>query len=180
MVYLFLATGFEETEALAPTDLMRRAGIKVQLVSITGDTLVTGSHGITVKADSLFEETDFSDGELLVLPGGMPGTRNLDAYADLRELLQFFFYNGKKIAAICAAPMILGNLGILNGAKATCYPGYEDYLIGADFKSEKVVYSDPFVTSRGMGTSIEFGLKLVEILKGKEIAEKLSGSIIFK
>lgn len=178
MVYLFLATGFEEVEALAPVDILRRADIEVQLISVSGEKVVTGSHGIAVTADGLFEETDFSDGELLVLPGGMPGTLNLEAHPDLAELLRFNFQNGKMLAAICAAPMVLGKLGLLNGHRATCYPSYEEFLLGAEFSEERVVVSQNIITSRGAGTAMEFGLALVEKLKGEDVAKKLAVAML--
>ena len=178
MVYIFLATGFEEVEAIAPIDVLRRAGIDVQLISVTGEKVVKGSHGIEVITDSLFEQTDFSDGELLILPGGMPGTLNLEAHADLAELLRFYFQEGKMLAAIYAAPMVLGKLGLLNGQKATCYPSFEEYLLGAEFSEERVVVSNNVITSRGAGTAMEFGLALVEKLKGAEEAKKLQEGML--
>ncbi len=180
MIYVFFANGFEETEAITPIDIMRRAGLDVKLISVTNNLMVTGSHGIAVKTDALFEDTNFDDAELLMLPGGMPGTKNLDAHAGLCELLQNSAENKIKLAAICAAPMVLGNLGLLNGQKATCYPGFEEYLLGAEVCKEPVVVSNQYITSRGAGTAMEFGLKIVEILKDSRIAEELASAIIYK
>lgn len=181
MIYVFFANGFEESEAIVPIDIMRRAGLDVTLISTTNDIMVTGSHGIVIKTDAKFNDVDFEDAELLVLPGGMPGTKNLDAHAGLCELLQTSAEKGIKLAAICAAPMVFGNLGLLNGEKATCYPGFEEHLIGAEYVEKNVVVSsNQFITSRGAGTAMDFGLKLVEILKNSKIAEELASAIIYR
>ena len=180
MIYAFFANGFEETEAIAPIDVMRRAGLDVKLVSITNDLMVTGSHGISVKTEVLFDEVDFDDAELLFLPGGMPGTKNLDAHAGLCELLQKSAEKGIKMAAICAAPMVFGNLGLLNGEKASCYPGFEEHLIGATLEKNEVVVSGQFITSRGAGTAMALGLKIVELMKDEKIAKELASAIIYR
>ncbi|MBR2262048.1 MAG: DJ-1/PfpI family protein [Paludibacteraceae bacterium] len=181
MIYVFFANGFEESEAIVPIDIMRRAGLEVTLISTTNDIMVTGSHGIVIKTDAKFNDVDFEDAELLVLPGGMPGTKNLDAHAGLCELLQTSAEKGIKLAAICAAPMVFGNLGLLNGEKATCYPGFEEHLIGAEYLEKNVVVSsNQFITSRGAGTAMDFGLKIVEILKNSKIAEELASAIIYR
>ena len=138
-VSIFLAEGFEEVEALTPADLLRRAGAEVTLVSIKAEKTVTGSHGISITADRLFEETDYEDADLLVLPGGMPGTLNLKACEPLLALLKEHNAKGKKLAAICAAPTVLGHAGLLNGKNATCYPGCEDGLTGAICQTAPVV-----------------------------------------
>lgn len=179
MIYVFLANGFEETEAVVPIDILRRAGFDVKLISITDELLVTSSHGVTIKADTTFDETDFNDAEMLFLPGGMPGTKNLDAHAGLCELLQDSAEKGVKLAAICAAPSVFGNLGLLNGKEATCYPGFEDQLMGASVSENPVVVSDNFITARGAGVAMKFALKLVKVLKGKKIAEELAAAIIY-
>ena len=179
MIYVFLANGFEETEAVVPIDILRRAGFDVKLISNTDELLVTSSHGVTIKADTTFDETDFNDAEMLFLPGGMPGTKNLDAHAGLCELLQDSAEKGVKLAAICAAPSVFGNLGLLNGKEATCYPGFEDQLMGASVSENPVVVSDNFITARGAGVAMKFALKLVEVLKGKKIAEELAAAIIY-
>lgn len=179
MIYAFLANGFEETEAVVPIDILRRAGFDVKLVSITDELLVTSSHGVTIKADATFEDTDFENTELLFLPGGMPGTKNLDAHAGLCELLQDSAEKGVKMAAICAAPSVFGNLGLLNGESATCYPGFEEQLLGATISEESVVVSRNFITGKGAGVAMEFAFKLVEILKGEKFAEELAAAVIY-
>jgi 4-methyl-5(b-hydroxyethyl)-thiazole monophosphate biosynthesis len=151
----------------------------VKLISITDELLVTSSHGVTIKADTTFDETDFNNAEMLFLPGGMPGTKNLDAHAGLCELLQDSAEKGVKLAAICAAPSVFGNLGLLNGEEATCYPGFEDQLMGASLSEDPVVVSNNFITARGAGVAMKFALKLVEVLKGKKIAEELAAAIIY-
>ena len=150
-VYLFLANGFEEIEGLTVVDLLRRANIEIVMVSITGDLYVTGSHQITTKADVLFEKADYSDADMLVLPGGMPGTKYLSEHRGLDELLKQFFGKGKKLSAICAAPSVLGAKGILKGKHATCYPGFEEALDGAIVTNEAVVIDENIITSKGMG-----------------------------
>lgn len=176
-VFIFLADGFEELEAIAPIDIFRRAGIDVTVISITNEKEVRGAHDITVFADSLFTETDFSKNDLLYLPGGMPGTKNLGEHDGLKELIVKQARENKKIAAICAAPSILGKLGLLNGREAICFPGFEDQLTGATLSKEKMVESGNFSTAMGAGVAIQFALKLVEELKGKILAEQLASQI---
>lgn len=131
-VYEFLATGFEDIEALIPLDIMRRAGVDFKTVSVTGDRLVESAHGVKLEADLLIEEANFSDADLIMLPGGLPGATNLNAHEGVRRALVEQNARGKMIGAICAAPMVLGGLGMLEGKRATCYPGFEKYLEGAD------------------------------------------------
>ncbi len=176
---VFLADGFEEIEGLTVVDLLRRAGIETRTVAVTGSLEVTGSHGIQVRADMLFEDMDDSDTELYVLPGGMPGTKRLAAHTALGKLLQDAAASGKKVAAICAAPSVLGGLGILEGRRATSYPGFEEQLSGAELSTEQVVVSGNITTSRGMGTAIPFGLALVAQLSGQAAADQLAKKIIF-
>lgn len=178
-VYVFLADGFEEIEGLTVVDLLRRAEVEVCMVSITGKKVITGSHQIEIGADALFEETDFQDADILVLPGGMPGTRYLGAHKGVTELLKKADAAGTGLAAICAAPSVLGDLGLLKGRKALCYPGFEERLTGALAGSGTVVTDGHITTSRGMGTAIDFGLELVRRLCGEEKAESLSKSIIY-
>lgn len=179
-VCVFLADGFEEVEAIMVVDMLRRAKIEVVTVSITGDLMVAGRSHIEIKADRLFEEiVDFDDVDMLVLPGGMPGTTYLEEYKPLTELLLEFDKRGKKLAAICAAPTILGKLGLLKGKEATCYPGMEDQLLGADWQDKKAVVDGNIITSRGLGTSITFSLKLIEQLCGEEAAENVKDSVVF-
>lgn len=179
MIYAFFANGFEESEAIVPIDILRRAGLDVKLVSVTDDLMVTGSHGMTLKTEVFFDDVDFKDAELLFLPGGMPGTKNLDAHAGLCELLQDSAEKGVFLAAICAAPSVFGGLGLLNGETATCYPGFEDKLIGAKVTKNPVEVSHNFITGKGAGAAMKFALKLVEVLKGEKIATELSAAIVY-
>ncbi len=176
-VYLFLAEGFEEIEGLTVVDLLRRAGIEITMVSVTGDINVTGSHQITTKADALFEEVDFSEADMLVLPGGMPGTMNLQEHEGLDLLLRNFASEDKMLAAICAAPRVLGTKGLLMGKNAICYPGHEDQLLGAHIINSAVVKDGNITTSKGMGTAIDFSLSLIHTLKGPEEALGIAKAI---
>lgn len=178
-VCVFLADGFEEIEGLTVVDLLRRAEVEVTMVSITDEYIVHGAHGIDVRADELFEDISYEEQDMLVLPGGMPGTLNLGQHKALEALLRKFYQREKYIAAICAAPSVFGKYGFLNGRKATSYPGFEDALEGAEVVEDAVVVSDFVITSRGMGTAIPFSLALIEVLKGKELAEELGKSIIY-
>lgn len=178
-VYVFLAEGFEEIEGLTVVDILRRAGIETVMVSIGTNRCVRGSHGITVEADILFEEVEREEALMYVLPGGMPGTRHLAEHKGLMALLVQEAQAGKKLAAICAAPGVLGELGLLNGQKASCYPGFEEKLTGAIVSEDAVSVSGNFTTSRGMGTAIPFALALTEQLAGRETAENLGKSIIW-
>lgn len=179
-VYVFLADGLEMIEGLTVVDIMRRAKIDVVTVSIKNTKEVVSSHNVTMLADQTFADTDFSDADMLVLPGGMPGTTNLGSYEPLVNLLKSFYEKGGKIAAICAAPSVFGKLGFLNGKKATSYPGFEQELFGAEIVTEPVVTDGNVTTSRGMGTAIEFALTLVAQLLDSEIAEKIAKSIIYR
>jgi len=178
MVYVHLADGFEEIEALTVVDVLRRAGIETKMVSVTGDRTVRGAHGIAVAADLLFQEADYEKCEMIVLPGGMPGTNNLAKHEGLAKQLSAFAQNGKWLAAICAAPSILGRLSLLKGRRATCYPGYENQLTGATFTEEKVVQDGRIVTSRGAGTAMEFSLALAELLKDGQTSASLRKAMI--
>lgn len=179
-VCVFLADGFEEIEALTVVDVLRRAGVRVDTVSISGDELVQGAHWIGVKADKVFEEVSCTKADMLVLPGGMPGTKNLQKHKGLGELLRTYDKEEKWLAAICAAPSILGEMGILNGRKACCYPSFEEKLQGAEVVFEPAVEDGHIITGRGMGTAIPFALKLVEVLVGAEKAEQIRESILFE
>lgn len=177
MVYTLLATGFEEIEALTVVDILRRAEIPVKMVSVTDDLKVTGAHGIEVVADCML--SGIEDGELLFLPGGLPGVTNLEVCPTVIELIKEYADAGKFVSAICAAPSILGKMGLLNGRKATCYPSFEKFLDGADYLTEKVVVDGKFITSRGAGTAADLGFKIVSLLKSKELAEKLKSGMIY-
>ena len=171
MIYVLLAQGFEEIEALTPVDMLRRAGLKVQTVGVTGE-YVTGSHGITVKAD-ISPEKMTEKMDMLILPGGMPGTTNLDAWPQMDALLDRAGREGARIAAICAAPMILGKRGLLKGRYALCFPGFEKYLLGANSCVGRVITDGPYTTSLGMGSSLEFAAELVSCLAGIDVAAEL-------
>ena len=177
--YLFFATGFEEVEALTVVDLLRRGDVDCKTVSVTGDYDVTGSHGITIRADLLFDETDLTAGEMVILPGGMPGTTNLKAHAGLTRLIEQYHGEGKYLAAACAAPTVYGEMGLLEGKNATCYPGMEDGLIGANKLTDPVVVDGQFITSRGMGTCIDFGLKLLALLTDEANAKVTGTRIVY-
>ncbi|MDR1667678.1 MAG: DJ-1/PfpI family protein [Bacteroidales bacterium] len=177
-VFVFLADGFEETEAIATIDVLRRGGVETVSVSVSETTSVTGAHQVTVIADRLFSETDFSDGAMLVLPGGMPGASHLNEHAGLKALLQDYADKDKKIAAICAAPLVLGGLNLLQGKRATVYPGYESLLKGAIVETSPVVKDANIITGRGPGAALPFGLALVETLQGKEKADKVANDLL--
>lgn len=183
MVYVFLADGFEEIEALAPVDLLRRAGVNVETVSIVENRrAVTGARQIPVMSDITLDEVDYDKADLIVLPGGMPGTTNLASCEKLMAKVDEFAKSGdisKRVAAICAAPArILGQRGLLEGKNATCYPGMEGEMVGANFIKEKVVTDGNITTSRGMGTAVDFGLELVSLLCGEDKANELRAAVV--
>lgn len=178
-VCVFLADGFEEIEGLTVVDLLRRADVDVTTISITGEYTIHGAHGIDVQADTLFADMDYEGQDMLVLPGGMPGTLHLGTHEGLKMLLEQFYSEKKYIAAICAAPSVFGKYGLLNGRKATSYPGFEKELVGAECVTEDVVVSDFVITSRGMGTAIPFALVLIEQLISREKAEEIGMAIIY-
>lgn len=180
MVYLHLAKGFEEIEAVTVVDILRRAGVFVQTVGMGAEHEVTGGHGISVRADLVFEEADYDSCEMMIFPGGMPGTTNLLNHRELMETMVRFASSGKPVAAICAAPMLFGQTGLVAGKRATIFPGMEDELKGAMVSSDRVVMDGNIITSKGPGTAMEFALALVGILRGKEIEEKLKGGLILK
>ncbi len=177
MVYLFFANGFQEIEALCPLDLLRRAGVEVTTVGVGGD-MIRGSHGITVQAD--LPDTMFADAapEMVILPGGMPGSKNLDASRTVDMALKAAVRNDAFIAAICAAPFVLGKRGLLAGKEAICYPSFENELTGAAISDKRVVRDGKFITAAGMGVALEFGLALVEALKGEQVAEELRRAVL--
>ena len=177
MVYVFLADGFEDIEALAPIDILRRANAEVRTVGVTGKE-VTSSHGVTVKTDISVSDIKLdSDLELIVLPGGMPGTLNLEASKGVQNAIDFCAANDKYIAAICAAPSILGHKGLLKGKKAVCFPGFEKDLIGAETCSDLVVKDGKFITGKGPGACIEFGLKLAEVIVSAEASMNIKAGM---
>lgn len=176
-VYAFLANGFEEIECLSVVDLLRRANIDTAMVSITNNKYVTGAHNITVQADILFEETDLSDASALFLPGGMPGTKYLSEHEGLAELLLSFHSQNRRLAAICAAPSVFGKLGILNGRRATCYPGFEEQCIGASMERTGVITDGHITTARGPGFSIDLGLELIRLLADEKTSQNIKTGI---
>ncbi len=177
MVIMFLAQGFEETEAILPLDLIRRAGIDIKTVSINENIYVTGSHGITVKADMTWEQLGDAKPEMVILPGG-PGTENLDNSQFVKDFVVESYNNGSHLAAICAAPMVLGKLGLLNGKLATCYPGYEKYLYGAKIRPGTVM-EDRIITSRGIAEAYNFAYSIIAALKNKKTADDVSRATLF-
>jgi len=181
-IAVFIADGTEETEAIAPTDLMRRAKLDVTTVSVMGRENIVSSHGISIEADTTIEKINFEDFDMLVLPGGLKGTANLKANQTLADQIKKFNEEGKGLAAICAAPSVFSGLGILKGIPATCNPSFFDVLKadGADLKpDEKVVVSNNIITSQAMGTSIPFGLAIVAYFQGRDAAEALKSNIVF-
>lgn len=178
-VCVFLANGFEEIEGLTVVDLLRRAGVNVTMVSIMENLLVRGAHGIEVQADKLFEDMTYEEMDMLVLPGGMPGTLHLQEHEGLRGVLEQFYKEKKYLAAICAAPTVFGRLGMLEGRVATCYPNMESELVGAEVVKTAVADADFIITSRGLGTAIDFSLVLIQKLVGKEKAEEIRESIVY-
>lgn len=180
MVYMFLANGFEEVEALSPLDLLRRAGVQVTTVGVGGGDLIVGAHGVAVQAD--MPDTMYRDAhpEMVILPGGMPGAKNLDESRTVEDALKAAYVNGGYLAAICAAPMVLGKRGYLEGKAATCYPGFEETLKGATLPEDgaRVVTDGRVITAAGMGVALEFGLALVCALKGNEVADEVRRAVL--
>lgn len=176
---LFLADGYEEIEALAVVDIFRRAGITLDMVSISDELLTNGSHGIQVMADILLKEVTFDEYDMLILPGGLKGMQNLEACTPLMMQIDKFYENDKYIAAICASPSIFGRRGILEGRQATAYPGFEGELKGATVVDAGAVRTGHVITGRSMGSAIEFALLLVETLLGKEKAEEIAKQIVY-
>lgn len=178
LVYAFLADGMEEIECLAVVDVLRRAQVEVRMISVMGRCAVTGAHGITVEADALLDETDLSGADCLFLPGGMPGTTHLGACTPLVDALHAQVLRGGRIAAICAAPSVLGKEGLLRGKKATCFPGFESSLSGAEYEPHAAVVTDGTVTTaRGMGCAVDLGLELVRLLADAGKAEEIRRGI---
>ncbi len=177
-IAVHLADGFEEIEAISIIDVLRRADLNVSVVSVTGRIEVNGAHQIKVIADVLFENVDYKEVYMIVLPGGMPGASNLDAHAGLKHQIRNFDAENKPLAAICAAPLVFGNLGILEGKQAVCYPGFESYLKGADVLQSPVLESGNIITGRGPGVAIQFALKIVAKAVSVEKAEKLALQMI--
>lgn len=177
-VYVPLAKGFEEIEAITVIDVLRRAGFEVITFSIDEDIFIKGSHDIVLKADSFINEIDADKADAIILPGGMPGSANLDNSMELKKLLRVIHSNGKLVGAICAAPFVLGKMGLLKGIRATCYPGFEKFLDGALISNDKVVFDRNIITGKGVGAALEFSLKIVEIMIGKDQAISLGSKMV--
>ncbi len=178
-VYIFLADGFEDIEGLTVVDLMRRAGIRAETVSIKETKEIITAHNIRMFTDRTFGECDFSDGDMLVLPGGMPGTKYLEEYKPLTELLTDFYNKGGRVAAICAAPGVFARLGFLDGRRATSYPSVMEQLTQAETTLDSVAVDGNVTTSRGLGTAIDFALSLIGQLEGREKAEEIAESVVY-
>jgi len=179
-VYIFFADGFEEIEALTSVDVLRRAGVNAVMVSITEDEIVRGAHDISLLADKTIDNVDFSEADLLLLPGGMPGAANLAACDELTKQLKAFAAEGKPYAAICAAPFVLGQLGLLKGKKATCYPGFEDQLEGATVTGVMAQQDGNVITGKGPAAAMEFSLKVAALLVGQEKADEVAAGMLCK
>lgn len=179
-VYVFLAEGFEEIEAVATVDLLRRAGLSTVMVSIGSSLEVVGAHHIPLRADKALQDIDPADADAYVLPGGLPGVTNLNECADLRQIILRAEENGKLVAAICAAPMILGQLGLLNGKLATCYPSFEQHLRGYRPTEERVVVDGRIITASGVGVAMEFALEIITYLLDASTADQVANAILLK
>jgi len=173
-VYQFMADGFEDIEALIPVDVLRRGGVDITTVSIMGKKEVVSAHGVTILADTVFEDVDLSDADLLMLPGGMPGATNLDMHEGVKEALQKQFGEGKKIGAICAAPLVLGKLGLLRGRRATCYPGFEQYLEGAEYTGALWTIDGNIITGEGPAAAFPYAYSILALLTKEENATEVA------
>lgn len=180
MIYAFLADGFEDVEALGVIDVCRRAGIEVTTVSIMDTEVVTSAHGVKVIADTMFANNDYTTADMLFLPGGMPGAQHLNDHLGLREVILAHHATGKPLAAICAAPMVYGNLGLLNGIRCTCYPGFDKFLTGAEYTASLVEHDGQFFTGKGPAAALALGYAITEHFKGTETAEALRNGMMYK
>ena len=179
-IFVFLADGFEEIEALAPVDILRRAGLSVKTVSVMEEQVVAGAHGVPVLADVMFDEVNAEDAEMILLPGGLPGATNLDAHQGLSQMILDFAKEEKPLAAICAAPLVFGNRGLLEGKKATCYPGFETYLKGAQYTAALVEKDGNFITGKGPGAAMEFAFAIVEKYCGMDKVNELKQGMMIQ
>ena len=177
-IAVHLAEGFEEIEAISIVDVLRRAGLDVIMVSVANDLNVTGAHQIQVIADQLFDDVNYDLVDMIVLPGGMPGAKNLNSNTGLKQKIESFNKKGKFLGAICAAPLVFGELGLLNGKKATCFPGFEDYLHGAEITGASTEIVGNIITGKGPGVAIQFAINIVEMLLGSESAKQLTKTMI--
>lgn len=179
-IFVFLADGFEEIEALAPVDILRRAGLSAKTVSVMDEQVVAGAHGVPVLADVMFDEINAEDAEMILLPGGLPGATNLDAHQGLSQMILDFAKEEKPLAAICAAPLVFGNRGLLEGKKATCYPGFETYLKGAQYTAALVEKDGNFITGKGPGAAMEFAFAIVEKYCGMDKVNELKQGMMIQ
>lgn len=179
-VYEFLATGFEDIEALIPLDIMRRAGVDFKTVSITGDLYVESAHGVSIKADMFIEDADMSDADLIMLPGGLPGATNLNAHNGVKKAIIEQNARGKMIGAICAAPMVLGGIGLLQGRRATCYPGFEKYLEGAEYTHELCTVDGNITTGEGPAAALPYAYTLLAALTDRQTADQVAEGMMYK
>ena len=179
MVYVLLGTGFEETEAIAPVDLLRRAGVEVLTVGLNGK-IIYGSHRIGVEADITIDEMDLTNLDMLMLPGGLGGVASIKSCEKAMDAIRFAHANGKWIAAICAAPTILAGLGILDGKTAVCYPGCEEEMPGVTISDKAAVRDGHIITGTSAGCAVSFGLALIEVLKGTAEAERIAKQIVIR
>jgi len=178
MVYIFLANGFEEIEALYTVDVLRRAGVDIKTIGVDSST-ITGSHKITIECDLCTKKLKVDDNfEMIILPGGMPGSKNLDQNPVVNEFIEFAHKHDKFICAICAAPFILGKRNLLSGKKATCFPGFENQLYGAEVSDCGCVRDGKIITARAMGSAHEFAFEILKALKGESTAKAIKDSII--
>jgi len=177
-VFVHFANGFEEVEAITPIDVLRRAGCEVTTVSVMGKKEVTSARGVSIITDALYEDMDYSEVDLVVLPGGQPGSDNLNRHEGLKRQIRMLHDKGRMIAAICAAPRVLGSAGVLKGKRATCFPGTEDLLTGATFTGNAVEVDGNIITAKGPGAAMKFSLTLVEQLVGKSKADELKKAMI--
>ena len=179
-IFVFLAEGFEEIESLTPVAELRRAGLSVQTVSVMDEQVVAGAHGVPVLADKMFAEINPEDAEMILLPGGLPGATNLDAHEGLSQMILDFAEADKPLAAICAAPLVLGNRGLLQGKKATCYPGFETYLQGAEYTAALVEKDGNIITGKGPGAAMEFAFAIVEKYCGIDMVNELKQGMMIQ
>lgn len=177
-VYQLMANGFEDIEALAPVDILRRGGVDVITVSVTGTDFVESAHGVCIKTDTRIEKIDLKDADLVMIPGGMPGASNLNEHEGVRKALLEQFNSGKRVAAICAAPMILGSIGILKDKKATCYPGFEKYMEGAEYTAELVTVDGNITTGKGPAAAMMYGFCLLAQLTSDNKAEEVKAGML--
>jgi 4-methyl-5(b-hydroxyethyl)-thiazole monophosphate biosynthesis len=179
MVHVLLATGFEEVEAITTIDILRRCGIEVEVLSVTGARMITGAHGISVNADGLIRKSTIAQSECIILPGGMPGVKNLQVSECLRKSTLAHFAEGKLLAAICAAPMILGAWGLLAGKRVTCYPGCESGLNGGKYLKKRVVKDENLITANGPGAASDFAFEIAAILRGEDVVKEVKKAMGF-